>query len=80
MQGAGWGGGSRDWNWRRVGLYYAGPAAYDSHLNTVVQELQNQIHELLLSDMIAAGDEAVPPEYKKLVELYFQLLSQNPNR
>lgn len=80
MQAAGWGGGARTWSWRRVGLYYAGPAGYDSQLNVVVQELQDQIRELLLSDMIAAGDEAVPPEYEKLVELYFQVLSQSPNR
>jgi hypothetical protein len=40
--------------------------------------LQSQVYELLLGDLIAAGDEAVPPEYEKLVERYFQVLSQNP--
>ena len=78
MREAGWGSAEGAWHWERPGPYYVGPEAYYSHLGAIVEGLQSQVYELLLGDLIAAGDEAVPPEYEKLVERYFQTLSENP--
>jgi hypothetical protein len=78
MREAGWGSAGADWRWERPGPYYLGPKAYYANLNAIVEGLQSQVYELLLGDLIAAGDEAVPPEYEKLVERYFQVLSAKP--
>ena len=78
MHEAGWGSAEGAWHWERSGPYYVGPEAYYSHLGAIVEGLQSQVYELLLGDLIAAGDEAVPPDYERLVERYFQILSQNP--
>ncbi len=80
MRDEGWGGDLDRWNWDRVdgGPYYVGPGSYDSHLGLIIGELQLEARELLLSDLIAAGDESTPPEYKLMVERYFKVLSQEP--
>ncbi|NQT11210.1 MAG: hypothetical protein HQ582_00575, partial [Planctomycetes bacterium] len=78
MREAGWGDPSRrDWDWRFAEGGYLGPAGYFHGLDAVVVELQQQIRELLLKDLVASGDEATPPEYKELVDRYFQVLSQD---
>lgn len=78
MREAGWGNPSRgDWDWRFAEGSYLGPAGYFHGLDAVVLGLQQQIRELLLKDLVASGDEATPPEYKELVDRYFQVLSQD---
>ena len=80
MHEEGWGGDLDRWGWDRIddGPYYVGPGSYDRHLGLIIGELQLEARELLLSDLIAAGDESTPPEYKLMVERYFKVLSQEP--
>jgi hypothetical protein len=77
MREAGWGGlVDGRWHWRRIGPFYLAPLDYTTHLDVIVQELQAQVHELLLRDLIASGDEATPPEYEEFVNRYFEVLSE----
>ena len=47
-----------------------------NNLTLVVEDIQRKARDLLLRDMMAAGEEAVPPQYEKLVERYFEVLSR----
>lgn len=76
MHEQGWGRVVEDYRWVRRGSYYLGPTAYDVQLTTIIAGLQEQVRELVLRELISAQDEATPPEYKELVERYFQILSQ----
>ncbi len=81
MRETGWGGvADTGWTWRRIGPYYAAPGEYGRLLDVIVQQLQAQIHELLLRDLIASGDEATPPGYEEFVDRYFQVLSERAGR
>ncbi|MGO8750783.1 MAG: hypothetical protein ACLQNE_32940 [Thermoguttaceae bacterium] len=76
MRGQGWGGDVERWNWARIGGYYYGPTAYVEVLRRITVELQEQAREMVLRELISADEEATPPQYKELVERYFQILSQ----
>jgi hypothetical protein len=78
MHDAGWGrvGGSWDWGPNRLGHWVA-PTGYTTALNRVVAGLQDKIQDLILKDLVAARDEATPPEYKELVERYYEVLSKD---
>jgi hypothetical protein len=80
MRAEGWGGALRLGDWNRVGPYYAGPGVYDAALAAIAVQLQEEVRELVLKDLVSGADEATPPEYKELVERYFQVLSQRGSR
>lgn len=86
MTAAGWGTSRTGWAWARVlsplgGHYYhVAPAVYRDNLTLLVAALQREARELLLRDLMAAGQEPVPPQYEKLVERYFEILSQEKKR
>ncbi len=74
---AGWETGQvgKSWNWTLVRDAYRAPVAYHPAIKTVVTELHSVIQELILGDLGNEGDEAVPPQYERLVERYHQVLS-----
>jgi hypothetical protein len=76
MRAQGWGSNVTRWDWSRNGGYYAGPTAYDMPLGAIETELREAVREFVLRELVAAGDEPTPPQYKELVERYFQVLSQ----
>ena len=82
MTAAGWNTSRTHWGWTRdvnpLGghQYYVAPGLYVNNLTRVAEDLQRQTRELLLRDLMAAGQEAVPPQYEKLVERYFEMLSR----
>ena len=82
MTAAGWGTSRTGWAWGRVQnpvgghYYYVAPGVYRDNLTLLLTDLQREARELLLRDLMAAGQEAVPPQYEKLVERYFEVLSQ----
>jgi len=41
----------------------------------VVADLHAIIQELILGDLRGAGDENTPPQFERLVERYYQVLS-----
>jgi hypothetical protein len=65
------------WNWG-VGDYHfrATPAVITKALNSVSVELESKIQNLILKDIASARDEPTPPEFKELVERYYEVLSK----
>jgi hypothetical protein len=83
MRAEGWGSASfGGWRWGRADgtRFYAAPSGYREHLATLIDSLQQQAQELLLADMVASGDDAVPPKYEELVKRYFRTLSQDAGK
>ncbi len=78
LQSAGWHGAANHWNWA-VDLHdhRVAPTAYTIVLGSVVVRLHDKIQELILRDMASARDEATPPEFKELVERYYEVLSKS---
>ncbi len=77
MKGAGWEAGTvgRNWNWALVRGVYGAPVAYHKSVRRVISELQSAIQELILGDLANSANEAAPPQYERLVERYYQVLS-----
>jgi hypothetical protein len=77
MKGAGWEAGdvARDWNWALLRGVYGAPVGYHRSIRRVVAELQSAIQELILGDLGSAANEAAPPQYERLVDRYYQVLS-----
>ena len=82
MHEQGWEDGYGGWNWKRSegGGAFVAPPEYNRALDRIVEELQQAARELLLSELITSGDERVPPEYERLVERYFQVLSEETSQ
>ena len=59
---------------------YVPPVEYQQGLQRVVQLLQAKIQEIILKDALLDKDEAVPPQYRKLVEEYYRVLSEDLRR
>jgi hypothetical protein len=57
--------------------YWVAPVVYTTNLQSVAVQLQNRIQDLILKDLVSARDEATPPEYKELVERYYEVLSKD---
>lgn len=53
------------------------PKLYEDSVQRVVQALQAKIQEMILKEVLLDRDEAVPPQYKALVEEYYRILSQD---
>ena len=53
------------------------PGGYTTALASVSILLQDKIQDLILKDMVSARDEATPPEFKELVDRYYEVLSKN---
>jgi hypothetical protein len=46
-------------------------------VNRAIVALQSKIQDLILKDALLDKDEAVPPKYRKLVEEYYRVLSED---
>src|SRR5262249_44262415 len=60
----------------RFGMYIP-PIDYTGGVDQAVKVLQAKIQEVILKDALLDKDEAVPPQYKKLVEEYYRVLSED---
>ena len=69
------------WNWG-VGLhdFRIAPAGYVTALTSVNLLLQSKIQDLILKDIVSARDEATPPEFKELVDRYYEVLSKESGK
>ena len=45
-------------------------------MQKVARRIQVQIQEMILKDMMSSRDETTPPEFKELVERYYEVLSR----
>lgn len=66
------------WNWERgeTGTFDA-PTSYGRAMRTIIEDVQQQMQELMLTDLVADGNEATPPKYKHLVDTYIEVLSSD---
>ncbi len=68
--------GDGPWDWgigdNRVRVV---PDLYTNALVKITLRLQERIQDMILKDMVAARDEATPPEFKELVDRYYEVLS-----
>jgi hypothetical protein len=60
----------------RLGAYVP-PQEYTEGVPRVIKVLQAKIQEVILKDALLDKDEAVPPQYKALVEEYYRVLSED---
>ena len=65
------------WNWKRVDERYVAPDRYGKAIGAILEDLEQQTQELMLSDLAASDDTAVPARYQRLVERYIQVLSSD---
>ena len=64
-------------NWSWDGRAQAGPCPrLQGPAKRMARRLQDQIQEMILKDMMSSRDEATPPEFKELVERYYEVLSR----
>jgi hypothetical protein len=59
---------------------YVPPVTYEHAVPEIIKLLQGKIQEIILKDALLDKDEAVPPQYKKLVEDYYRILSEDLRR
>ena len=71
LNAGGWVNGPTDWHWGGTV-----PVAYTNALRAVVKSIQDKIQDMILKDLVSARDEATPPEFKELVERYYEVLSK----
>jgi hypothetical protein len=69
------------WNWG-VGDhdFRIAPVNYATALSSVSLSLQGKIQDLILKDIVSARDEATPPEFKELVDRYYEVLSKESGK
>ncbi|MDR3636296.1 MAG: hypothetical protein P4L84_21010 [Isosphaeraceae bacterium] len=74
----GWHDAAGSWHWA-VGPhdFRLVPEAYTRAINVVVHKIQDRIQDLLMKDLVSDRDEATPPEFKELVERYYEVLSKD---
>ena len=86
MADAGWGASRPGWGWELSSrdalndVEYIAPPAYLDNLTGVIEVVQRKARELLLRDLLAVGEEAIPPQYEKLVDRYFEVLSREADQ
>jgi len=79
MEEAGWNTDRRigGWDWTVHNGWYGAPVRYHRSVKTIVADLHAVIQELILGDLGDSADEHTPPEYERLVERYYQVLSSD---
>ena len=66
------------WNWkRREDANFLAPQRYGQALGAILEELQQQTQELILTDLATSEEMAIPVQYRRLVERYIQVLSSD---
>ncbi|HWB11416.1 MAG TPA: DUF4175 family protein [Pirellulales bacterium] len=64
------------WRWARTDRgYYLAPARYRTLISRLASSLRAQMQELMLGDLMAGGDEPIPPQYQELVDRYYRVLA-----
>jgi hypothetical protein len=61
---------------RETGLYESGRMLTDA-LREIAAVLQTQIQEAILAGALADPNAAVPPQYQKMVDEYYRVLSED---
>ena len=80
LEAAEWKGTGGAWHFGGRNAYWAAPVGYAKALQVVALQIQEKMQEMILKDLVAARDEVTPPEYKEMVERYYEVLSKNPGK
>lgn len=71
----------RRWDWESGAAgYRAVPDDYHRYLQDITGELLAQIQELVIGRHLADREEPVPPQYRRLVERFYEVLSADDGR
>ena len=73
---AGWRAPGGTWTFNTPNGNWRAPVPYTDALKKVARRIQDQIQEMILKDMMSSRDETTPPEFKELVERYYEVLSR----
>jgi hypothetical protein len=76
MVEAGWRPEGGAWNREATAANWRAPAGYRNVLEKIARRVREQIQEMILKDMMSSRDETTPPEFKELVERYYEVLSR----
>jgi hypothetical protein len=76
MVDAGWHAGGGTWRWGDRETYWGAPPDYRTAMQRITRKIQLRIQEMILRDMMSSRDEATPPEFRELVERYYEVLSK----
>ena len=76
MVDAGWTAAGGIWTWNTPNGNWRAPVTYKDSLKKIARRLQDQIQDMILKDMMSSRDETTPPEFKELVERYYEVLSR----
>jgi hypothetical protein len=69
------------WSWGLDEHHYRiAPGSYVAALSSVNVILQSKIQDLILKDIVSARDEATPPEFKELVDRYYEVISKESGK
>lgn len=78
LAAGGWHDAAGSWHWAvDAHDFRVVPEAYTRAVNVVVRKIQDRIQDLLLKDVVSDRDEATPPQFKELVERYYEVLSKD---
>ncbi len=66
-----------NWDWTLRSGRYGAPFVYHRSVKNIVSDLHSIIQELILGDLRGSADENTPPQYERLVERYYQILSSD---
>jgi hypothetical protein len=64
------------WSLSEETRLYVAPGGYTQAVRKVTEAVQSHIQELLLGDITGTDREGAPPEYERLIERYYQVLSK----
>jgi hypothetical protein len=73
---AGWRAPGGTWTFNTPNGNWRAPVTYTDAIKKVARRIQDQIQEMILKDMMSSRDETTPPEFKELVERYYEVLSR----
>ena len=77
LEAGDWRGNGGTWHFGGRHAYWVAPGGYTQALQAVTLKLQEKMQEMILKDLVAARDEVTPPEYKEMVERYYEVLSKS---
>jgi len=80
LEAAEWKGTGGAWHFGGKNAHWVAPVGYAPALQVISYRIQEKMQEMVLKDLVAARDEVTPPEYKELVERYYEVLSKNPGK
>ena len=68
------------WHWDERGHRLVATAQTIAAVGAVTIQIKDRVQELILKDLASARDEATPPEFRELVERYYEVISRGGSK